>query len=185
MKQVLLLTIAIIIGLLLIPLIACLFKNTKIKSLYHRIIFILYGCSVLYFTLFCRTISDTIQLRFHPLLTYKQAFLCWRGDPSISQSICRAILRSSKNILHVTKNSPIEDSFLNILLFIPFGFLAGYVFKKTSFWKVLISATLISTMIELVQAISRLGCCDIDDVINNTLGTLLGWILYRCQKKFY
>ena len=55
----------------------------------------------------------------------------------------------------------------NILLFIPLGFLIG---GKRG----IIAGVLLSIGIESIQFIYRLGYCELDDVLNNTIGTVLG-----------
>lgn len=64
----------------------------------------------------------------------------------------------------------------NIALFVPFGFLYNLVFKR-SLKKPFAISVLMSFTIEVVQLfIGR--TCDIDDFIFNTLGALLGLLLY-------
>lgn len=60
----------------------------------------------------------------------------------------------------------------NILLFIPLGFLLG---GKRG----VIAGLLLSIGIELTQYIFRLGYCELDDVLNNTIGTVIGALLYK------
>ena len=63
---------------------------------------------------------------------------------------------------------------LNVLFFIPFGFL--FPWKK---WKrVLIVALMTSAVIEAAQYIFNLGWCELDDVISNTAGALVGFGCY-------
>lgn len=62
----------------------------------------------------------------------------------------------------------------NVLFFIPFGFL--FPWKK---WKqVFLSALMTSTAIEITQYIFNLGWCELDDVISNTAGALIGFGCY-------
>ena len=61
------------------------------------------------------------------------------------------------------------DIFLNILLFIPFGFLLGEKGLKT-----VLFGFLLSTFIECVQYLFFLGYCEADDVLNNTIGCRIG-----------
>lgn len=185
MKQVSLLTISVVVGLLLLSLVARLFKKQRAVTIYYSVWASLYVVSVSYFTLFCRSYREVVRFHFIPFHTYKIAVSCWLGLKTYSKSVCHSVLRSSRNILQVTKNSPIEDSLLNITLFLPFGFLAGYLFKKTPLWKILLWATVISTVVEILQAIFHLGLCDIDDVLNNTIGTLLGWGLYKVSNYLF
>ena len=70
--------------------------------------------------------------------------------------------------------------FLNILFFIPYGFLFPWEEKngKLSWKSVLIAAAVTSMLIELSQYIFALGECEFDDVISNTLGAMIGyWII--------
>ncbi len=183
MKQVSLLTLVVIGGLLLVPLSLRLFKKEKSRLVYLWSLASLYAGSVLYFTLFCRNVKEMVRFRLQPFITYKIAFSCLTGKGEFSKTDCYSVLRSSKNIFQVTKNSPIEDCLLNITLFLPFGFFAGYLFKKTPLWKILLYALTFSICIELIQAIFHIGSCETDDVLNNTLGTFLGWLLFRLSAR--
>jgi lipopolysaccharide/colanic/teichoic acid biosynthesis glycosyltransferase len=64
---------------------------------------------------------------------------------------------------------------LNILLFIPLGFLLRSI---TDSWKTIVCGFLLSVLIELTQYWFRLGSCELDDVLNNTLGCGLGILLW-------
>lgn len=62
----------------------------------------------------------------------------------------------------------------NVLFFIPFGFL--FPWKK---WKpAFMSALMTSAIIEATQYIFNLGWCELDDVISNTAGALIGFGCY-------
>lgn len=68
--------------------------------------------------------------------------------------------------------------FGNVLAFMPMGFLLPLIFNKLRSAKAITITTFItSSILELMQLISKLGITDIDDVILNTLGGLLGYIL--------
>ncbi len=69
---------------------------------------------------------------------------------------------------------------LNILMFVPFGFLLPLVSKKFQvFWKTYLAGFLFTTLIELTQLLLHLGVCELDDFMNNTVGTLIGYGFYR------
>ncbi len=59
----------------------------------------------------------------------------------------------------------------NILLFIPLGFLIG---GKRG----IIAGALLSIGIELTQYIAVLGYCELDDMLNNTIGATIGAMLF-------
>ena len=67
----------------------------------------------------------------------------------------------------------------NILFFVPFGFL----FPVKNWKTVLISAVVFSVLIEAAQYIFGLGLCELDDVICNALGAMIGfWIVMWLKK---
>lgn len=76
----------------------------------------------------------------------------------------------------------------NIILFIPMGFFIPLIWEKINFKKALIFGVLISFLIEFTQFTISLilwfsyKVTDIDDIILNTLGFIVGFILY---KNFY
>ncbi len=67
----------------------------------------------------------------------------------------------------------------NIVGFMPFGMLLP-VFARSvrSGWKVGILSFEISAVVEISQLILRVGNFDVDDMILNTLGGLLGYVLF-------
>ena len=65
----------------------------------------------------------------------------------------------------------------NILLFIPFGFFSSYYLKNKKMLTTLILTLITSSTIEIVQYyIGRVF--DIDDIILNVLGGIVGFLLY-------
>ena len=48
-----------------------------------------------------------------------------------------------------------------------------------------VSAALVSVGIELFQFLTALGLCDIDDVILNVVGAMLGYCIYRLANIFF
>lgn len=61
----------------------------------------------------------------------------------------------------------------NVLFFMPFGAL-----MPVKNWKVvLITAAVFSAVIEITQYIGGYGLCELDDVICNTLGAVLGYMI--------
>lgn len=68
----------------------------------------------------------------------------------------------------------------NIVAFMPLGLLIPIVFKSLNgFWKVLSGVLLTTFMIEAAQFLFAAGISDIDDIILNLLGGILGYMLYK------
>ena len=65
----------------------------------------------------------------------------------------------------------------NVVMFIPFGFL-GWIFPQLKNLKSLI-ITFVSAIVivEALQYFSRLGVFDVDDVLLNTFGVFLGFLI--------
>lgn len=71
----------------------------------------------------------------------------------------------------------------NIMWFVPMGiFIPALSERRLNFWKVVLIGALISTSIETLQFILNTGVTDIDDVIFNTLGAAVGYLLYFLGK---
>ena len=71
------------------------------------------------------------------------------------------------------------ENILNVFLFAPVGFLAGCGFKAMTLKKVLLFGGGLSIFIELLQFIFKRGFCEIDDVIHNVAGCLIGFVFWR------
>ncbi len=83
----------------------------------------------------------------------------------------------------------------NVVVFMPFGFLVpvmyreqrkdvvyrGHYFRSMLF--VLLLGFLFSLVIEFIQLVTKVGCFDVDDLLLNTSGVLLGYIIYYISKK--
>lgn len=76
-----------------------------------------------------------------------------------------------------------DNLFGNILAFIPFGIFLPAIFSKMrhlgfivlhSFW--------LSLFIELFQLLSHFGEFDVDDILLNCFGALLGYCIYECMR---
>ena len=77
------------------------------------------------------------------------------------------------------------ENILNILLFVPIGFLAGCGLREMTFKKALLLGGGLSVFIELLQFIFKKGFCETDDVIHNVLGCLIGYGLIKFIKLKY
>ena len=62
----------------------------------------------------------------------------------------------------------------NVLAFIPFGILISVLRDKETFIKKIIPIVLTSLLFEVLQFIFGIGASDITDVINNSLGGIIG-----------
>lgn len=69
---------------------------------------------------------------------------------------------------------------VNIVLFVPFGFLLPLGNKKfQTFWKTYLAGFLFSLTIELIQLFFHLGIFETADLLNNTIGVCIGYGFYK------
>ena len=79
-----------------------------------------------------------------------------------------------------------KQIFLNVLLFVPFGILLPMVSRYFRNPMVtVIAGCLFSGAIETMQYITGRGLTEVDDVITNTLGTVVGVMIYKLVSVFY
>ena len=79
----------------------------------------------------------------------------------------------------------IEGYLLNIVLFLPLGFLLPLIWPENDrFVRVLLFGAALSLVIELSQLLN-IRSTDIDDLLLNTLGALLGFLLFRLYRRVF
>lgn len=71
----------------------------------------------------------------------------------------------------------------NVLLFVPLGVFICYYIKNNTIFPTLILSVLVSSSIEFTQGIIG-RTADIDDVILNTVGGLIGYFIYKTGSDF-
>ena len=73
----------------------------------------------------------------------------------------------------------IRNNILNILLFVPLGFLLPfYGDKLKKMYRVVLIGFFTTLLIESVQYITKMGIFEADDLFHNTLGVLLGYSIF-------
>lgn len=71
---------------------------------------------------------------------------------------------------------------MNVLAFIPIGFLLG-TFKGLKWWQVLLIGLCFSILIELLQLVLKRGLTEIDDVVHNGVGCMIGYWVFIGSRK--
>jgi glucan phosphoethanolaminetransferase (alkaline phosphatase superfamily) len=74
------------------------------------------------------------------------------------------------------------ENIMNIIVFIPIVLLLGIVFKQMTWWKVLLIGCSISVTIEALQFWFMKGFSEVDDVMHNTEGCLIGWFMMKSSR---
>ena len=144
--------------LALIYLVYLLPRWTQRREAVLKSVLCVYGAGVLYFTIM------PIYLPI-PFLTLSMDV--WNIN----------LMPFSDLILHHA--GALREFHLNVLMMVPLGILVPFIYKK-GFARTVLLCLCCSLCIELVQlfSITKLNCCDITDLISNTLGGACGYGLY-------
>lgn len=78
-----------------------------------------------------------------------------------------------------------SEIIMNVVIFVPLGIYVGILFKGWITWKKLFFFFLISLICEILQFILGVGASDITDIINNTLGGIIGLMIYMGIEKVF
>ena len=144
--------------------------------------YLVVGCTVVALFMYGGSKSEIIRNCSWALLAgYVFLVLC---STIICRDECSKVSYNLHPFLHIhSKNVVvIGERILNILLFIPIGLLASVVLNKWRTLKVLVLGICLSASIELLQLGFKKGVCNIDDVINNVAGCIIGYGLFLIKK---
>lgn len=68
--------------------------------------------------------------------------------------------------------------FGNVVIFVPFGFFMPMASKYRSFFATLFYSFGLSLCVETFQLVTRVGSFDVDDLLLNTIGGVVGYIVF-------
>ena len=145
-------------------------KKKKAARLGCRILFYLYIILIFYFVLLSERYGrETGYVTSHVnLVLFKEIKRFW---------MYRSLLTPEAFITNLAGN---------VFAFSPFGFLLPVMTeKKRGFIKVVAGTFLFSFIIEICQYIFKVGVFDVDDLLLNTVGGLIGYIIYKISVTIY
>ena len=73
----------------------------------------------------------------------------------------------------------------NVVIFVPLGIYAGVLFKRWTLGNKLCFFFLVSLLLEGLQFFLRIGAFDITDIISNTLGGIIGLMIFQAIEKAF
>lgn len=74
----------------------------------------------------------------------------------------------------------IWDIVLNVVMFMPLGFLVKMLYPRIGVGMILLIAIACSLSIEVLQNIYSKGISQFDDIMHNSIGAILGWLIAKC-----
>jgi glycopeptide antibiotics resistance protein len=78
-----------------------------------------------------------------------------------------------------------SENILNVIIFLPLGIYVGILFERWIFAKQLLLFFSLSLLIEALQYILRIGAFDVTDLITNTVGAVMGLLLFQGLDKAF
>lgn len=138
-------------------------KKRKIIRILSRICFVIYMLILVYFLL----LSDGFG-RGNGYSQYRYNLIPFQE-----------IVRFIKYRNYIDFYSVVINLFGNIIAFMPFGALIRWVINRRVRWFQAVGYTfLFSISVELLQLVAKVGVFDVDDLLLNTLGGFLGFLVY-------
>lgn len=130
-------------------------------------VFGMYILDNLYQTILFKTVRPEMRAEWVPFWSYREAIRFSGG-------------------FAVTNANLLEEIILNVLLYIPMGYLLPFVWEKLRAggkrffsWRDVLIGFLCSVVTEVTQLVFRIGLFEFDDMIGNTAGGLIGYVLYE------
>ena len=72
----------------------------------------------------------------------------------------------------------------NVVMFVPLGFFFAVLFRRLrNFGWMLLCTVVLICLVELVQLFTLLGSCDVDDLLLNVIGAIIGWCIGMLIRK--
>lgn len=139
-------------------------QSRKLKKGVVILVFLIYVCSLIYFLFFSERYGRTEAADYYRynLQPFKEIVRYWKYRDVIG---CEMVIINLAG---------------NVGVFIPFGALLPIIYKPLARWYALLPVGMIFSMtIECVQLVTRVGALDVDDVILNVTGVMLGLILLK------
>lgn len=127
-----------------------------------KVLFVLYIAFIIYFLLFSDWYGRTGA----------------RADYHYNLVLFREIKRFWRYRQQVGLFAMFTNLFGNVIIFIPLGFFMPMASKRRNFFVTTFYSFGLSLGVEVFQLISRVGSFDVDDLLLNTIGGMLGYIFY-------
>ena len=136
-------------------------KKKKAVRLIGKILFLLYIAFLVYFLIFSDWYGRAGVEGYHYNLTpFLEIRRFWEYRDQVGFGVMLANLAG------------------NVLIFLPFGFFLPMASRYRSFFVTIFYSFALSFLVETFQLLTQVGSFDVDDLLLNTLGGAIGYILF-------
>lgn len=116
-----------------------------------------------------------VVLIYFLLLSERKEYTYYRYNLTLFQEIKR-FLNGAK---YFSTKEIMSNLLGNVIGFVPLGFMIPIIRQKKTFsFLCVIFVFLFSLTIEMIQLLFRIGVFDVDDLLLNTLGGFIGYLIY-------
>ena len=139
--------------------------NAKKRTQYRilgKILFVIYIIFVFYFLLISEVYGRTSEMQeyHYNLVLFQEIKRFWNYREQLGAF------------------ATVTNLFGNVLIFLPFGFFMPMASKHRSFLNTSFYSLALSLIVEISQLFMKVGCFDVDDLLLNTIGGMLGYIVF-------
>ncbi|MDO4519020.1 MAG: VanZ family protein [Eubacteriales bacterium] len=144
-------------------------QTKKVIRIISAVLFVGYVLCMIYFLFFAESygrVQDSGSVYHYNLHPFLEIRRFWRYRKQLGMF------------------SVLINIFGNVVCFIPYGFMLPILSKEfRNGFLIVLSGFTISFAVEVIQLATRVGTFDVDDLILNTLGTVLGYFAFTiCNK---
>ena len=131
-----------------------------------------------------RTVGKILFVLYIFFLLYFLIFSDWYGRSGIGEEYrCNLVLfKEIRRFVEYRETlglfAVFTNLFGNILIFVPYGFFISVASRMRGFLMTLFYSLGLSLGVEVFQLLTRVGSFDVDDLLLNTIGGILGYVLF-------
>ncbi len=144
-------------------------------------IFGVYALALIYLVFLSRAASRDYQVHIALFKDLQGAVRIDLGFFGFLKAIFTEGFSNALQHIQVVRLEDITQVYMNVMLFVPLGYLLPYLFKwfrARVRYRPALACLVISFLIENLQLIFRRGFYDLDDLVSNTIGGIIGQYLY-------
>ncbi|MBP3876339.1 MAG: VanZ family protein [Lachnospiraceae bacterium] len=162
----------------LLPVVVCVFHRRSSVRMVSMVVFAVYIAGNLSFTILNREVISDSAVVLNPMRDFESAFYLDLGVIGTIRSIFQNGLQPTLSTIHIESRRMAKEVLLNVLLYIPMGYLLPFVWKKMRhIWIITVIGFLCSCATEFAQLYFRIGYFQVDDIVCNTIGTMIGALI--------
>lgn len=138
------------------------YKSRKRARTVGKILFVLYVVFIVWFLIFSDWYGRAGELNeyHYNLELFKEIKRFWNYREQLGYFVM------------------LENLLGNVIIFVPFGFFLPMASRYQSFFSTLYASFGFSLCVEVFQFVTRVGSFDVDDLLLNTIGGVMGHIIY-------